>query len=287
MKKRQDNSAMRPLVSVLMPVYNGLPMIKASLGSLLDQTYDNWECIIVDDGSDDGTAEYLDSLQDARFKVCHFDKNCGRPIARQKTLELARGKYIAILDADDIYAPTKLQKQVAMMESHPEVDLCTCLTCAFGTRTEEVRIRGDRNQEPLMFHKGRTFAHGTCVFRADKAKKITYNPCLKLGQDFDFIQRYLDGGKYISVDEVLFYYNEYDSVTKKKIRRTYRLLGVQNLAKGHYRNAFVFLAKYVVSAPLFAFMSTQSILNRRGREASEAERAAFTRECRDIINKYT
>ena len=70
-------------VSIMMPVYNGLPLIKASVESILKQTYTNWECIIVDDGSTDGTSAYLDSLSDSRFVVHHFVKNQGRPVARQ------------------------------------------------------------------------------------------------------------------------------------------------------------------------------------------------------------
>ena len=84
-----------PLVTIMMPVFNGLKLIHASIASLLAQTYSNWECIIVDDGSTDGTSEYLDSLQDIRFRVVHFKENLGRPFARQKALELANGKYLA------------------------------------------------------------------------------------------------------------------------------------------------------------------------------------------------
>ena len=99
----------RCLISVLMPVYNGLPLIKASIESLKRQTLANWECIIVDDGSTDGTSEFLDSIDDERFVVYHFEKNRGRPQARQKSLELATGNYISMLDSEDLYASNALE----------------------------------------------------------------------------------------------------------------------------------------------------------------------------------
>ena len=102
---------MNPLVSIMMPVFNGLPLIKASIESLLSQTYTNWECIIIDDGSNDGTSEYVDQLNDVRFKVFH-QENKGRPIARQRALDNANGKYLGMLDAGDLYHPEKLQRQV-------------------------------------------------------------------------------------------------------------------------------------------------------------------------------
>lgn len=79
-----------PLVSIMMPVYNGLPLIKASIESIIQQTYSNWECVIVDDGSNDGTSAYLDSINNERFVVYHLKINSGRAIARQKALTFVK-----------------------------------------------------------------------------------------------------------------------------------------------------------------------------------------------------
>ena len=129
-------------VSVVIPVYNGMPKIKLAISSLQSQSYINWEAIIIDDGSNDGTAEYLDTLNDPRFIVHHFDRNYGRPYARQKALDLATGDYLAMLDADDFYAPDKLKVQVELMEQYPEVDLVSSGLCSWGTLTKELRVRG-------------------------------------------------------------------------------------------------------------------------------------------------
>lgn len=104
------------MVSVIMPVYNGMPYIRYSIQSLLMQTYSDWECIIINDGSTDNTRDFLEGLTDTRFVIYHFGRNRGRSNARQKGLDLARGKYIAMLDADDIYHFEKLSRQVEIME---------------------------------------------------------------------------------------------------------------------------------------------------------------------------
>lgn len=126
----------RHMVSVMMPVYNGLPMIKASVTSLLNQTYTDWECIIVDDGSTDGTSEFLDTLTDSRFKVVHLHNNSGRAIARQTALDAAHGEFIAMLDADDLYHPDKLKRQVDFLINHPEISLVSSAICSFGTASD-------------------------------------------------------------------------------------------------------------------------------------------------------
>ena len=130
------------MVSVIMPVYNGMPYIRYSIQSLLIQTYSDWECIIINDGSTDNTQDFLDGLTDIRFVIYHFDRNRGRSSARQKGLELARGKYIAMLDADDIYHFEKLSRQVEMMENNPEISLLSGGLFSFSYEKNCTMVRG-------------------------------------------------------------------------------------------------------------------------------------------------
>ena len=78
-----------PLVCLVMPVYNGEKTIKYALASILRQTYDNWICIIVNDGSTDGTRQILDSISDSRFRIYHMEKNVGRGMAKHWNLPKA------------------------------------------------------------------------------------------------------------------------------------------------------------------------------------------------------
>lgn len=93
--------------------------------SVLQQTYPYFEHIIVDDGSTDGTAKAIRSFRDERIKFLQ-QENSGQSAARNKAINLARGKYIAFLDADDIWFPEKLERQVAFMEENPDVDFGYC-----------------------------------------------------------------------------------------------------------------------------------------------------------------
>lgn len=273
-------------VSVLMPVYNGFPLLKASVESLLSQTYSNWECIIVNDGSTDNTRDYLETLTDKRFIIYQFDKNRGRPAARQKTLELASGDYIAMLDAEDLYDPYKIEKQVATLENNSELELVASGMCSFGTKTTIVTARGDSDGNIIIFN-GKNFpCHATSMLRANKAKCLKYNSELKLGQDIDFLSRYLQkGSKYIVLPEILYYYSEYNSVSKNKIKQTYKLSIKKNWKAKNYTQLFVFLLKYCYAICFFPFIDIETILKRRGRMLSLLEHSKYAKVCKLVVDR--
>ena len=106
------------LVSIIMPAYNSARFIRESIGSVLAQTYTDWELLIVDDGSTDNTAEIIASYQDERIHMMRNELNLGAALSRNKALREAKGKYIAFLDADDLWLPEKLEKQLAFMQQN-------------------------------------------------------------------------------------------------------------------------------------------------------------------------
>lgn len=107
------------LVSIITPSYNSKRFIEDTVKSVQNQTYTNWEMIIVDDCSNDGTREILTRLADLddRIKVFFLNENSGAAIARNKALKEAKGKFIAFLDSDDMWHETKLEKQLAFMRN--------------------------------------------------------------------------------------------------------------------------------------------------------------------------
>lgn len=113
------------MVSIVTPAYNAGSFIAETIKSVLAQTYGNFEMIIVDDGSTDNTAEVIRSFSDPRIRYLH-QKNAGQSSARNAAIAVARGKYIALLDHDDIFYPNKLAEQVAYMEAHPDCGFCYC-----------------------------------------------------------------------------------------------------------------------------------------------------------------
>ena len=106
------------LVSVIMPSYNTSQYIAQSIQSVIDQTYKNWELIIVDDCSTDNTDEIIMSFDDDRIRYFKNESNSGAAISRNRALQEAKGKWVAFLDSDDLWLPQKLEKQIDFMEKN-------------------------------------------------------------------------------------------------------------------------------------------------------------------------
>ena len=109
---------MNSLVSIITPCYNSSKFIEDCINSVLAQTYTNWEMIIVDDLSEDNSKEKIIVLSqnDTRIKTIFLDKNIGAAEARNIAISKAKGKYIAFLDSDDLWMPTKLEDQIYFMQ---------------------------------------------------------------------------------------------------------------------------------------------------------------------------
>lgn len=124
------------LVSIIMPSYNTASFIEETIQSVLNQTYTNWELIIVDDCSTDNTDEVLENIKDSRIRYFKNDKNSGAAVSRNKALCEARGQWIAYLDSDDLWMPEKLEKQIHFMETNGY---------AFSyTNYEEIDVNGNK-----------------------------------------------------------------------------------------------------------------------------------------------
>lgn len=110
----------KSLVSVIIPTYNSEKFILETIESVQNQTYDNWEMILVDDASTDSTAVLISKLaqEDNRIQLLQLDKNSGTGVARNNALAVVKGKYISFLDADDLWKPNKLAVQMEFMKTH-------------------------------------------------------------------------------------------------------------------------------------------------------------------------
>ncbi len=114
-----------PQVSVIIPLYNKGPYIKRALDSVLSQTFQDYEVIVVDDGSTDDGPEVVSGYKDARLRIIH-QENAGPGAARNRGIKEAKGQYIAFLDADDEWLPEFLENSVLNLQKHPECVLSTC-----------------------------------------------------------------------------------------------------------------------------------------------------------------
>lgn len=113
-----EKKKIKDLVSIIMPSYNTGSFIEKSIQSVLNQTYSNWELIIVDDCSTDNTLEILEKINDDRIIILKNAKNSGAAVSRNKALRKAKGQWVAFLDSDDLWHPEKLEKQIAFMKTN-------------------------------------------------------------------------------------------------------------------------------------------------------------------------
>lgn len=185
-------------VSIILIVRNGGATIRMALASLLSQTFTNWECVIVDDASEDSTRDILTRLSDNRFKVIFSDQRLGRGAARQRALSEVSGTYVTALDADDFFFPQKIELQVNVLEADPEL-----------VATVAGILYLDRNLEPLGLPRGyyspgpRTISDtpshlrlpfGGIMFRRDRVGSLVYADQPR-GEDRQFFTRLLSGQK--------------------------------------------------------------------------------------------
>lgn len=111
-----------PKVSIIIPAYNALPYLPQTVESALEQTFEDFELLIVNDGSTDGFRDWATCLNDKRIRIIHQD-NQGLGAARNTGIKQAKGQYLAFLDADDLWLPTKLNEQIAELDTYPEIGL--------------------------------------------------------------------------------------------------------------------------------------------------------------------
>lgn len=280
-----------PQVAIMMPVYNGERTLPLAIKSLQAQTYQNWRCYIVNDGSTDKTKEILDAIamEDERFIIHHFKQNKGRPYARQKALEICEGKYLAFLDADDFFHPTKIEKQVNVLKSNPKLGLVSCAMVSYDSELNFISIRADFDIEELFFKIGNDFnlPRTPSMVYLDRAKQIGYNLKLKYAQDTDFFTRYIHEGYYANISEGLYFYSEYESVTKiKTIKTNFYVL---QLYSSYFKYAPVYviksnikqLVKVSVKILLYPFVSAEFYLNKRGKMLNSEMKT----ECKNLLEE--
>jgi glycosyltransferase involved in cell wall biosynthesis len=112
---------MIPLISIILPVYNGQEFLKKTISSVLNQSFNNFEFLIIDDHSSDNSLNIINSFQDSRIKLIKNNSNQGQILTENKGLNIAKGKYIARIDQDDIFLPKKLEKQINFLEKNPKI----------------------------------------------------------------------------------------------------------------------------------------------------------------------
>jgi glycosyltransferase involved in cell wall biosynthesis len=189
-------SPMPSSVTVLMAVYNGERFLRRALDSLLAQTWQQFEVIVIDDGSTDATATILAEVRDARFSLYRNPQNIGLTRSLNRGLRLARGDYLARMDADDVALPIRLATQVAFLDEHREVGLVGS-DCELIDQDDLVVARQVFPKSHTAIRWRHFFENGIChptvMLRRSilKQHQLCYDERLTYAQDFDLWTRLL------------------------------------------------------------------------------------------------
>lgn len=218
-----------PLVSIMMPCFDAERTLPMALASLRAQTYENWEALVVDDGSSDRTWELLQAFGEPRLRLERFDRNRGRGAARQRCLELARGALLSFLDSDDWLFPEKLAQQVSLMEQHPEVVVLSGACVITDASGEPVGLTRTGLRAGQDFATG-LFAHPgppplsfpPSMVRMADAQLAAFNPAFRRSQDSDFLIRVLLGKRYAVSSIPVYAYSQAEAASLDKTLEGYR-----------------------------------------------------------------
>lgn len=161
-------------VTVALNAYNGMPYLPAAVESIQNQTLEDIQIIIVNDGSEDGSREYLDSLQDSRVRIIH-QENQGCSVASNVAIRECKTPYLARMDADDIALPRRLECQLAFLESHPEVGMVGTQTACLGTHSVGGSIMLPTTHEAIwnsLLDGRHAMAHPTVMMRTERIRSV-------------------------------------------------------------------------------------------------------------------
>ena len=199
---------MSVIVSIIVPCYKQACYLPEALQSVLSQTFQDWECIIVNDGSPDKTEEVARQFitADSRIKYI-YQENQGVSATRNNAVAHSTGKYILPLDADDIIMPTYLQKAVDYLESHPECNIVTCKAKMFGAMNKNW-VFDDYDYSELKWKN--TIMNSSVFRREDFDRTSGYNVNMVHGyEDWEFwITLLNENSKVHRLDEFLYYYRK-------------------------------------------------------------------------------
>lgn len=227
---------MTPELSIIMSVYNSEDTIQAAVRSILDQTFTDFEFIIVDDGCSDQTIPLINELTDPRIKLITNEVNIGLARSLNKAIAASTGRYIARQDADDVSLPERLEKQVEFLNTHPDV---TLLGTTRGTLDETGKMISTKTKLENPCHddfiKRNCLVHGSIVIRREALIEVGgYNELFRFSQDYELWLRISKTHKVMNLQEPLYGVRRHGNrvtLTKMAQAGLFRMLAL-NLARG-------------------------------------------------------
>ena len=267
-----------PLITVAMPIYNARRHLRAAVLSIVKQTLEDWELLIIDDGSTDGSLECIQDIKDPRIRVIRDDLNKGLAARLNEAIDLARGQFFARMDQDDISYPERFARQIAILDNDSNLDLVGVRAIAISQEDQVVGIFPYAINHSNICAKpwnGFYLAHPTWMGRIEWFRRHRYaTPGPYMSEDLELLLRSFSLSRFGVVPEVLFAYRLRDKFAFRKVVKTRWTVVKLQVKYFLLEKQFIYLifaiAAFVIKVTLDFFnivlqkMSAQTFLKYRG-----------------------
>lgn len=215
---------MTPKVTVFIALYNAENYIKETIESVLNQTYTDYEILIINDGSTDNSVEVVKQFDDSRIRLLHNEKNSGERFTRDRALTEAKGKYIAVLDADDITVANRLELQINFLENNPEYALCggwaKCIDEKGKLNNNLITPKTENEDIKINMLFQNQFVNSTTMYNREIGIEVGGHKGVEYGTDFDVFSKISEKYKVANLSNYLVLYRQHSfsiSVAKKDL----------------------------------------------------------------------
>lgn len=257
----------KPLISVLMGIYNCADTLEEAIECIIKQTYDNWELIMCDDCSQDHTLEVAETIakKDKRIRVIRNDTNRTLAPTLNHCLQCARGKYVARMDGDDACSLDRFEKEVGFLEEHSEFALVSCHMNLYDSDGiyRVVKHKSVPEARDLLYRS--QFCHAGCMMRTSVMKELggySEGENCKRVEDYDlWVRLYAAGYKGYNIQETLYAMRDDRNAVKRRSFRNrlneaklkIRIVNTFALSKRYYLYACVPILKAIVSTSMYRY----------------------------------
>jgi glycosyltransferase involved in cell wall biosynthesis len=283
-----------PLVTVAIPFHNSEKFLEFAVLSVLNQTYTNWELILIDDGSKDTSLNIAKKFTDPKISIISDTQNKGLATRLNQTIDLAKGKYYVRMDADDIMCRDRIAEQVAFLEANPEIDVLGSDHYLIDTDNNILSIGAGYPEKPTMRDvlESRCFSHPSVTGKLEWFKKNKYDPKVIKAQDLELWLRTIEKSNFRNLKKPLLFYRSVGNVNLKKYRKSvlYVISILQNADNLSFGTKTYFSVKYFLKIVVYTLLSSVNkidlLVKKRGNLVSEKEtRGIIEKELLPSINK--
>lgn len=282
-----------PLVTVGIPFYNSEKTLLNAIKSVFSQTFQNWELILVDDGSSDRSLEIALSIDDPRVKVISDGQNKKLPARLNQIIGLARGKYIVRMDADDLCSPKRIERQLELFDKDESLDVVGTGMIYLDDNDAPLGVRlAPTSHSEICKEPYRMFGlcHSSVIVKKSWYEKNRYDESALQAEDFDLWLRSYEHSKFGNVPDALFFYKCEPSFSQRKRLRC-RFTCARFLFKHYYERkqlcrafyaASMQFVKLIVGFVICLVLSRRNLIERRYARINNEERQFYEQEIRKI-----